>query len=98
MGYAAQTERFPSQQSGPSSLGVGTINNAVCGCMSLLASCHATCYTWCVCHLCYLLNLGSLESWKRDGRRGVWLSIPLMQSDLISVAAEVCLLDYVTFT
>ena len=31
----------------------------------------------------------SLVAWKSEGRRGVWLSIPLMRSELISVAAEV---------
>ncbi len=49
-------------------------------------------YKLCVCVcVCAILvdDSVSLESWKRDGRRGVWLSIPLMQAELISVAAEV---------
>ncbi len=31
----------------------------------------------------------SVAAWKSAGRRGVWLMIPLRQSELISVAAEV---------
>ena len=35
------------------------------------------------------IYLDSLTAWKNEGRRGVWLTILLAQSELIAVAAEV---------
>jgi len=32
----------------------------------------------------------SLRTWRKEGRRGVWLRLPLDKSHLISVAVEVC--------
>ena len=31
----------------------------------------------------------SLETWKQDGRRGVWIKIPTHQSELIPIATKV---------
>lgn len=36
-----------------------------------------------------VLFVESLAKWKESGKRGVWLTIPLDQSELISVAAKV---------
>ena len=33
----------------------------------------------------------SIAAWKSSGKRGVWLTIPIAQSELIPVAAKVCI-------
>ena len=38
---------------------------------------------------CVLDFSASLEAWRSDGKRGVWVKIPLTQAELVPIAAKV---------
>jgi hypothetical protein len=40
--------------------------------------------------LCSFWIIASLEAWKSNGIRGVWICVPIERSSFISIAAEVC--------
>ena len=37
----------------------------------------------------------SLDAWRSDGKRGVWVKIPLSQAELVPIAAKVSIKEYI---